>query len=53
MITIGIAPLVMILGALVYRLSTRNAEFKEMGRIAFAAGLLVTLAGFALGLFHR
>lgn len=52
MITIGIAPLVALLGALFYKLS-KNAENKEMGRIAFHAGVLVTLAAFALGLVHR
>ena len=41
-----IAPLVMLIGLLAYALST-NGKVMELGRIAFAFGLLVTLWQFA------
>jgi len=42
MIIILLAPLVAILGLLTYALST-NGKVAELGRIAFAMGLLATL----------
>lgn len=42
---IGIAALVMIIGALVYYIAEGKAS--EMGRIAFFCGLLVVLSGAA------
>lgn len=48
-----IVPLViLILGAIFYRLA-KSGDTKEMGRIAFAIGLLLTGLAFVLGLYHR
>jgi hypothetical protein len=41
-IAIYVAPLVCLIGALVYGLSS-NAKVVELGRLAFACGLLATL----------
>lgn len=46
--TITIVPLlVCIIGLLVYVLSVNNGKLAELGRIAYACGLLVTLLVFA------
>jgi hypothetical protein len=52
MITIGIAVLVLVLGALLYKVS-KDPELKEMGRIMFFCGLLVCLLTIGGGLGIR
>jgi len=43
---IWLAPLVMLIGLLAYALSS-NGKVSELGRVAFACGLLVSLFEFA------
>ena len=45
--TIYIAPAACLLGLILFLASKTNADLKELGRIAFAFGLLVTLMMFA------
>jgi hypothetical protein len=49
--TVYLAPLVTILGCLVYALSS-NGKVAELGRLAYAAGLLVTLLQFMAHVTH-
>ena len=45
-ITVYLAPFVMVLGGVAYKYS-KDAKISDMGRIAFALGLFVTLLQFA------
>lgn len=52
MITIFLAPLVTLIGILMYALAA-NPKLQEIGRLAYAVGLLVTLIEFAQGKFFH
>jgi Na+/phosphate symporter len=51
MMTIYLAPLTMLVGALVYGFAG-NSKLQEIGRISFAFGLLVTLMEAGGKVFH-
>lgn len=49
---IALPLLVCILGLVIYLVSTANAKVAEIGRLAFAVGLLVALIEFATKVIH-